>query len=92
MARSHKDLKAPVVRRGANHMHILGKPRARKDRKHRLEILLRHLQHSTRFLGEENLQRIALRQFNPHTTSARDRHFGERHRNSAIAAVMVGER
>ena len=31
MARSHKDLKAAVVHRGADHMHILGEPRPRKN-------------------------------------------------------------
>ena len=92
MARSHKDLKAAVVRRGADHMHIRSEPRTREDRKHRLEILLRNLKDGARLFGEEHLQRIAVRQLHPHAASARDRHFGKRHRQSAVAAVVVGER
>ena len=84
MARSHKDLKAAVVRRGADHVHILSKPRTREDRKHRLEILLRNLKDGARLFGEEHLQRIALWQLHPHAASARDRHFGKRHRPPSL--------
>ena len=49
-----------VIGAGINRMnvHTVAKARAAEDRKHGLQLIVRHLQHRARFLGEEDGERI----------------------------------
>ncbi len=69
-----------------------GHARLAEDAENGAHVLFAHLQNRARLFVEKLFQDVAIRQFRHKTPSARDRHFGERDRETAVAAVVVGER